>query len=225
MLNKLQVLLAPFWLQFQSQLDANQRLRWMMWGVVYIVIFYVGLTLGEWRDERAQNIELLSRTSIKLNQLEHQAQWSERWAKEKEVATGLRAKLWETQSESFAEADVQNYLRRLMADHNAQNYRPRLAPTERIELGGETLIKVTAEVSSSVAVDQIDHLLKVIADNPKLLDIQRFNYGAQRGGQLDLMLSAYFLINDSQATLSNTVQDQQAVPAKATEKDGENVVR
>ncbi len=225
MLNKLQVLLAPFWLQFQSQLDANQRLRWMMWGVVYIVIFYVGLTLGEWRDERAQNIEMLSRTSIKLNQLEHQTQWSERWAKEKDVATGLRAKLWETQSESFAEADVQNYLRRLMTDHNVQNYRPRLAPTERIELGGETLIKVTAEVSGSVAIDQIDHLLKVVADNPKLLDIQRFNYGAQRGGQLDFMLAVYFVITDQQDVLNKPVLDQQAAPAKATEKDGENVVR
>jgi hypothetical protein len=225
MLNKLQILLAPFWLQFQRQLDANQRLRWMMWGVVYIVIFYVGLTLAEWRDERAQKIELLSRTSIKLNQLEHQKQWSERRAKEKEVATGLRAKLWETQSESFAEADVQNYLRRLMADHKAQNYRPRLAPTERIELGGETLVKVTAEVSGSVAVDQIDHLLKAIADNPKLLDIQRFNYSAQRGGQLDLILSAYFVIADQQGSINMPVQEQQAIPAKATEKDGENVVR
>ena len=225
MLNKLQVFLAPMWAQLQSQLDANQRLRWMMWGVVYIGIFYVGLTLGEWRDERAQNIELLSRTSFKLSQLEHQTQWAERWAKEKEVATGLRAKLWETQSESFAEADVQNYLRRLMADHNVQNYRPRLAPTERVELGGETLIKVTAEIGGSVAVDQIDHLLKVIADNPKLLDIQRFNYGAQRGGQLDLMVSAYFVIVEQQDGLANSVPDKQAVPAEATEKDGENVVR
>lgn len=225
MLNRLQILLAPLWAQFQNQLDANQRLRWMMWGVVYIVIFYVGLTLAEWRDERAQNIELLSRTSIKLNQLQHQTQWSKRWAKEKEIATGLRAKLWETQSESFAEADVQNYLRRLMADHNVQNYRPRLAPTERVELGGETLIKVSAEVSGSIAVDQIDHLLKVIADNPKLLDIQRFNYGAQRGGQLDFMLSAYFVIVDQQDALNKPTQDQQAIPANATEKDGENVVR
>ncbi|RZA07816.1 MAG: hypothetical protein EOO68_02900, partial [Moraxellaceae bacterium] len=145
MLNNLRTQIAPYWLQFQEQLQANQRLRWMVWGIVYIFIFYFSLVLNDWRLEHNQSVAQLQRTSIRLDQLKHQTQWPERWQQEKAVGEKLRAKLWETQSESLAEADLQNYLRKLMNDHNAQNYRPRLAPTERVTIGGETLIKVAAE--------------------------------------------------------------------------------
>lgn len=194
MINKLRVQLMPYWLQFQEQLQANQRLRWMMWGIAYIFIFYFSLVLNDWRQEQNTSVAQLQRTSTKLDQLKHQTQWPERWQQEKAVGETLRGKLWETQSESLAEADVQNYLRKLMNDHNGQNYRPRLAPTERITIAGETLIKVAAEVTGTIASTQIDHFMKAMADNPKSLEIERFSYSPQRSGQLNMQVAAYFLI-------------------------------
>jgi hypothetical protein len=107
--------------------------------------------------------------------------------------------LWETQSESLAEADAQNYLRQLMTSHNVQNYRPKLAPTEKTELGGVSVLLVTAEVSGSVEAIQIDHLMKSIADNPKIIDIERFSYNPQGGGQLTIQVKMYFLLTEPSA--------------------------
>lgn len=196
MLNNLRAQLMPLWLQFNEQLQSNQRLRWMMWGIAYIFIFYFSLVLHDWRQEHNQTVAQLQRTAVKLNQLKDQTQWPERWAQEKVVAEKLRVKLWETQSESLAEADLQNYLRKIMNDHNAQNYRPRLAPTERVNIGGETLIKVAAEVTGTVASNQIDHFMKALADNAKSLEIERFSYSPQRNGQLNMQVVAYFLITE-----------------------------
>jgi hypothetical protein len=214
MLNNLRTQLMPHWLQFQEQLQANQRLRWMMWGIAYIFVFYFSLVLNDWRQEHNQNVAQLQRTSVKLDQLQHQTQWPERWQQEKAVGEKLRAKLWETQSESLAEADLQNYLRKLMNDHNAQNYRPRLAPTERINIGGETLIKVAAEVTGAITVNQIDHFMKALADNAKSLEIERFSYSPQRSGQLNMQVSAYFLI-----------VEPPAADASAPAKDDQNANR
>lgn len=216
MLNNLRIQLMPYWLQFNEQLQSNQRLRWMMWGIAYIVVFYFSLVLNDWRQEQNQKVEQLQRTSVRLDQLKHQTQWPERWAQEKTVAEQLRAKLWETQSEGLAEADVQNYLRKLMTDHQAQNYRPRLAQPERITLGGEELIKVKAEVTSSVAVDQIDHLLKTLADNPKRIAIEQFNYHPQSNGQLTMHVSVYFLVTAAPAMATPVVDGQSPGAIDAT---------
>lgn len=210
MLNNLRIQLMPHWLQFQEQLQANQRLRWMMWGIAYIFVFYFSLVLSEWRQEHNQTVTQLQRTSVKLDQLEYQTAWPERWQQEKIVAEKLRSKLWETQSESLAEADLQNYLRKLMNDHNAQNYRPRLAPTERVNIGGETLIKVAAEVTGTIATGQIDHFMKALADNAKSLEIERFSYSPQRSGQLNMQVSAYFLIVLPPAANAPAKDDQNA---------------
>lgn len=210
MLNNLRAQLMPHWLQFNEQLQTNQRLRWMMWGIAYIVVFYFSLVLHDWRQEHNQTVTQLQRTSVKLNQLKDQTQWPERWEQEKAVAEKLRVKLWETQSESLAEADLQNYLRKIMNDHNAQNYRPRLAPTERVNLGGETLIKVAAEVTGTVASNQIDHFMKALADNAKSLEIERFSYSPQRSGQLNMQVVAYFLIVEPPAADAATQDDPNA---------------
>lgn len=210
MLNNVRAQLMPYWLQFQEQLQANQRLRWMMWGIAYIFVFYFSLVLNEWRQEHNQAVTQLERTSFKLDQLKHQTQWAERGQQEKAVGEKLRSKLWETQSESLAEADLQNYLRKIMNDHNAQNYRPRLAPTERVNIGGETLIKVAAEVTGTITSAQIDHFMKALADNTKSLELERFSYSPQRGGQLNMQVVAYFLIVEPAADASAKEDDQHA---------------
>jgi hypothetical protein len=220
MLNKAQQALLSFHAQFSSQLHANPRLRWMLWGVAYILVLYVALSVHEWRQVGSDTIAQLQRTSSRLDQLQHQPQWPDRLKQEQQLSAQLRNRLWEAQSESLAEADVQNYLRKLMADHNLANYRPRLAPSERIEIAGEAVIKVTAEVSGSLAADQIDHLLKALADNPKFIAIERFGYASQRAGQLDMLVTVYFLVVEKPST--DAAADATVQPAQ---DGGTSVVR
>lgn len=199
MLNSMRPHIEKAWLQFQVQWQANQRLRWMLWGITYIFVFYFSLTLSDWRQERSQHIEQLQRTSVKLEHLKTQTLWPERWQQEKELAEKLNAKLWTAESSSLAEADLQNYIRKVMVVLDAQNLRLRLAPTEVVELGGQSFTKVTADVTGVVKTQQIDQLLNVMAQSPKALVVERFGYSPQRAEQFSLLLSAYFLITDKAA--------------------------
>lgn len=192
MLANLQRMLMPYWLQFQLQTGTNPRLRWMLWAVFYIFLIYFALSLGEWRAEQQQAINQLQRTSLKLEQLESQTEWPARWGAEKQVGAQLRAKLWHAKSAGLAEADLQNFLRNLINIHNGDGLRLRLAPTEAVIVGGEDLMKVSAEVSASVSAMQIDNLMRALAEHPQLLMVERFSYSPQRAGVLSMLVTAYF---------------------------------
>ena len=192
MLDSLHKALLPHWLQLQQQTSANPRLRWMLWGVLYIFLMYFALSLGEWRAEQAQSINQLQRTAIKLEQLESQTEWPQRWADEKQVSQQLNNRLWKATTPGLAEADLQNYLRNLMNNYNADGVRLRLAPTETLVVGGETLFKVSADVSGVIGSAQINAFLRAMAEHPQVLFVERFSYSPQRGGQLSLLVTGYF---------------------------------
>lgn len=192
MLTNLHKLLMPHWLQLQQQTGSNPRLRWMLWGILYIFLIYFALSLGDWRAEQQQSINQLQRTAIKLEQLESQTEWPERWEAEKAVGAQLQARLWKAKSAGLAEADLQNFLRTLMSVHEGESLRLRLAPTEMVTIGSETLIKVSAEVSAMLGVAQIDNLMRAMAEHPRVLVVERFSYSPQRSGVFSMLVTAYF---------------------------------
>lgn len=200
MLANLHKLLMPHWLQLQQQTSANPRLRWMLWGVLYIFLVYFALSLSDWRAEQQQSINQLQRTAIKLQQLESQTEWPERWAAEKQVGIKLHERLWRAKSAGLAEADLQNFLRYLVTSHNGDGLRLRLAPTETLDLGGETLFKVSAEVSATLSPLQIDNLMRALAEHPQAVVVERFSYSPQRSGVLGMLVIAYFTSRDAETT-------------------------
>lgn len=204
MLDSLHKALLPHWLQFQQQANANPRLRWMLWGILYIFLMYFALSLGEWRAEQAQSINQLQRTAIKLEQLESQTEWPQRWVDEKQVSEQLNQRLWRATTPGLAEADLQNYLRLLMNTHDVEGLRLRLAPTETLVLGGETLFKISADVSGLIDSAQINLLMRAIAEHPQVLLVERFSYGPQRAGQLNLLVTGYFsAVEESASEVGN----------------------
>ncbi len=192
MLANLHKTLLPHWLQLQQQANANPRLRWMLWGILYIFLIYFALSLGEWRAEQQQDINQSQRTIKKLEQLESQTEWPQRWSAEKEVGVQLQQRLWKAKTVGLAEADLQNYLRDLINNHNADGLRLRLAPTEAVVIGGESLFKVSADVSAVLNIAQIDNLMRSIAEHSQVLLVERFAYSPQRAGQFNMLVTAYF---------------------------------
>ncbi len=192
MLEQLHKTLQPYWLQLQQQAGANSRLRWMLWAVLYIFLVYFALSLGEWRAEQQQGINQLQRTASRLEQLQAQTQWPERLTQEKAVGEQLGQRLWQAATPGLAEADLQNYLRQLIASRNGDALRLRLAPTETQLIGGKTLYKVSADLSAVINVAQIDLLMRALAEDKRALLVERFSYSPQRGGQLGLLVTAYF---------------------------------
>ena len=193
MLANLQKLLMPYWLQFQQQTGANPRLRWMLWGILYIFLIYFALSLGEWRAEQQQSIDQAQRTMVKLDQLESQTEWPERWDAEKEVGAQLRQRLWTATSIGLAEADLQNFLRDLINNLNGEDLRMRLAPTEAVIIGGKSLFKVSADLSAMIPVTQADSFMRALAEHPQSLVVERFSYSPQRGSQINMLITAYFI--------------------------------
>jgi len=192
MLDSLHKALLPHWLQLQQQASANPRLRWMLWGILYIFLMYFALSLSDWRAQQGQSINQLQRTAVKLEQLESQTEWPQRWADEKQVSEQLNKRLWKATTPGLAEADLQNYLRNLLNNHNADGVRLRLAPTETLVIGGESLFKVSAEVSGVIGSARINAFMRAMAEHPQILLVERFSYSPQRAGQLSLLVTGYF---------------------------------
>lgn len=192
MFDNLHKALLPHWLQLQQQASANPRLRWMLWGILYIFLMYFALSLSDWRAQQGQSINQLQRTAIKLEQLESQTEWPQRWADEKQVSEQLNKRLWKATTPGLAEADLQNYLRNLLNNHNADGVRLRLAPTETLVIGGESLFKVSAEVSGVIGSARINAFMRAMAEHPQILLVERFSYSPQRAGQLSLLVTGYF---------------------------------
>ncbi len=192
MFDNLHKALLPHWLQLQQQASANPRLRWMLWGILYIFLMYFALSLSDWRAQQGQSINQLQRTAIKLEQLESQTEWPQRWADEKQVSEQLNKRLWKATTPGLAEADLQNYLRNLLNNHNADGVRLRLAPTETLVIGGESLFKVSAEVSGVIGSTRINAFMRAMAEHPQILLVERFSYSPQRAGQLSLLVTGYF---------------------------------
>lgn len=204
MQNKLSQQLQKLFSDVQIQWYANQRLRLMIWGVLYIVLFYLCLVIYDWRQPHNDNLEQLQRKAVRLNQLDHQKDWPERLSQEQQIAQAIAQKLWQASSPSLAEADMQNALRGLLVSHNTQSLRLRLAPTESIEVGGKSMYKVIAEVGGTMSPNDFDHFIKALADNSKLLVVQRMTYNPQGAGQLAMIVEAYFLaVKDDLATDAN----------------------
>lgn len=180
--------------QFVFQWQVNNRFRWMIRSVGYIALFYCALTLNDFRREHSENLSLLQHKSVRLTQLKNQTDWPERLAAEAAVSEKIIGKLWSASSPSLAEADLQNLLRDLLASHHAQNVRLRLSPSEPLSIGGRDMLKVTAEASGNLAVADINHLFKSIADQPKHLYIDRLSFSAQGSGQISLYVTAYFTL-------------------------------
>lgn len=206
MLANLHKTLLPHWLQLQQQANANPRLRWMLWGILYIFLIYFALSLGEWRVEHQQEINQLQRTINKLEQLESQTEWPQRWTAEKEVGAQLQQRLWKAKTAGLAEADLQNYLRDLINNHNADGLRLRLAPTETVVIGGESLFKVSADVSAVLGIAQIDNLMRSMAEHPQALLVERFAFSPQRTGQLNMLVTAYFSAADTSSAETGAQQ-------------------
>ncbi|WP_331344927.1 hypothetical protein [Cellvibrio sp. UBA7661] len=207
MLNNLHKTLLPHWLQLQQQAAANPRLRWMLWGILYIFLMYFALSLGEWRAEQQQEISQLQRTATKLEQLESQTEWPDRWAAEQAVSSQLQGRVWKAKTIGLAEADLQNYLRNLINNHNGDGLRLRLAPTETVVIGGENMFKVSADVSAVLSVLQIDSLMRAMAEHPQALLVERFSYSAQRSGQFNMLVTAYFSSAENDTNAESGAQE------------------
>lgn len=182
--------------QLSLQWNGNIRLRWMIRGIAYIIVFYLALSVREWRLDYVESLDQLLHRSARLDQLKGQAQWHERLLVEKVIGEKLQSKMWRAATANLAEADFQNGLRQLMSTHGVQGAHLRLAPTEELSVGGVKVFKVTAEVGGVVSVVQVDHLFKSFADYPKYIHVVRAGFGPQSGGQLSMLVTAYFLARE-----------------------------
>ncbi len=160
--------------QFGLQWQESSRLRWMLWGVLYIILFYTALMMTDWKDELSDSVVRLQQTKSNLWQLETQTQWPERLRQEQAVTKQLEQRFWQAKSQGLAEADFQTYLRRQLSAYQVQHLRIQLAPTQVVELAKVSLWQVSAEVSGSMDVSVVNQLLSEQAAHNKTLVLDRF---------------------------------------------------
>jgi len=182
--------------EFRSQLSANPRLRWLLFGVFIVFMVYLALVLDDTRIDLAEGYGRIANTESKLASLSEDAQADfEAYYRAEEAAnTALRARLWMASSEGLAGAEFQSWLRRI-ANEN-QMKKVRLDMSEIRPLAGleQPLWRLEAELSGELTPSDARALIAAVAKSERAVSVERLSYSPLRGDRMTVQLAAYFLI-------------------------------
>ncbi|MBI2382253.1 MAG: hypothetical protein HYV16_15980 [Gammaproteobacteria bacterium] len=109
--------LAAAWPALSQEWHANARLRLGVWLIAGVVCLYLWLVLHDARIAAYKALTAEQVRAEKMLRLSGQSQWLERSKAAKAMHMSLQAELGRAQSVGLAQAQVQSWLRGLLAPH------------------------------------------------------------------------------------------------------------
>ena len=176
-----------------TELAGNARLRWGIWLMLGIVLFYAVLVqsdrLAAVHDEYAAEAEQLAKAGSLLEGQD----WHELLDAERKVHHSLRAAFWEAGTEGLAQAKLQAALTRAIEGVPLRRPRIRSGVSQPVpDLPGIWRVQTRLDASYRPGVEL--QLLHALATHPKKLIVDRLDLRqrGERDASLTLILSAYF---------------------------------
>ncbi len=94
--------------QVKQETDANQRLRWGIFLIVAITLFYLTLVLDDIQEELLADYSKLTLQKMELVDLEPNSVWQQRVIEEKQSLDEKEIAVWKAESESLIRAHLQS---------------------------------------------------------------------------------------------------------------------
>jgi len=161
--------LPPQLLPLAAQIRGNPRLQAGLGLIGAIVLLWLFLLLGDWRQAR---IEVLQASQHRLEQtrdLARQKDWAERAGQAKQLADSLQAEIPPAASPGLAQAEFQSWLRQL-ADSQPAPLRLEVQQPVRLEDPAD-IVKVTATLNGSMPSSQVVQLMSRIESQQSLVTL------------------------------------------------------
>lgn len=182
----------------RAELTANPRLRLGVWVIVAIVVGYVAFVVQADRVDAA-SAEYASADSrlVRGRDLLARQDWAERLSTARAIEADLTANFWHATNEGIAQASLRNVIDDLTARIHLSQPSVELGSSRAVP-DAEGLWRVQARITAQGVGPATLRLLHRIASHPRKLVVERLDLTRNRGGmRLELLLSAYFLLDDA----------------------------
>lgn len=179
---------------FAAELAGNARLRWGVWLVLGILLFYCILVQSDRvaavHDEYAAETGQLTKAEALLRRRD----WPDLLEAERQTHRALTATFWQAETEGLAQAKLQAALTGMIEGLDLRNLRIRSGVSQPVpDLPGIWRVQTRLDAAYRPGVEL--QALHAVATYPKKLVVDRLDL-SRRGRQdsrLTLILSAYFV--------------------------------
>lgn len=179
---------------FATELAGNARLRWGVWLVLGILLFYCILVQSDRvaavHDEYAAETGQLTKAEALLRRRD----WPDLLEAERQTHRALTATFWQAETEGLAQAKLQAALTGMVEGLDLRNLRIRSGVSQPVpDLPGIWRVQTRLDAAYRPGVEL--QALHAMATYPKKLVVDRLDL-SRRGRQdsrLTLILSAYFV--------------------------------
>ena len=179
---------------FAAELAGNARLRWGVWLVLGILLFYCILVQSDRvaavHDEYAAETGQLTKAEALLRRRD----WPDLLEAERQTHRALTATFWQAETEGLAQAKLQAALTGMIEGLDLRNLRIRSGVSQPVpDLPGIWRVQTRLDAAYRPGVEL--QVLHAVATYPKKLVVDRLDL-SRRGRQdsrLTLILSAYFV--------------------------------
>ena len=152
-----------------AQIRANPRLQAGLGVISAIVLLWLFLLLGDWRQARIAVLQASQQRLEQTRNLARQKDWAERAEQARLLANALQAEIPPAASPGLAQAEFQGWLRQL-ADTQPASLRLDVQPPVRLEAPAD-VVRVTATLNGSLPPSQVLQLISRIESRQSLATI------------------------------------------------------
>ncbi len=199
-------LLAPFLSAIEPTLNDslqqwrdNLRLRIGVWAIVFILLFFIVLWLGDLGQEVHRQYLQVHNRLAKVEAIQQQSEWPERLIAEQRVQKDLLSQLRASTSESLARASLQSELEAVARDIELKQSRINITQPVLVgEVAGQRLYKVSGELRGGLQKSNLLKLVERLSQERKLQQVEHFDIEFSRNRRCHLIVSAYFVIGEKQ---------------------------
>lgn len=177
----------------KRQVDAAPWLRWAALAIAVLVAVLALQALDRWRVGRQKAGIEAEQDLRRILALKGQDVWLAREKSARQLRDSLRAQLPQVTTPGMAQAALQNWLRNITANFDAQNVVIRLNRTAPLENMPDVL-KVTAALNGNLNPRQALALIRQIESAPNLVVVETMALQSDSSNTLHLSVNAYYRV-------------------------------
>lgn len=177
----------------KRQVDAAPWLRWAGLAIAVLVAALALQALDNWRVERQKAGIEAEQALRRILALKGQDAWLAREKSAQQLRDSLRAQLPQVATPGMAQAALQNWLRNITANFDAQNVVIRINRSAPLESMPDVL-RVNAALNGNLNPRQALALIRQIESAPNLVVLETVALQSDSSSTLHLTVNAYYRI-------------------------------
>ncbi len=177
----------------KRQVDAAPWLRWAGLAIAVLVAALALQALDNWRVERQKAGIEAEQALRRILALKGQDAWLAREKSAQQLRDSLRAQLPQVATPGMAQAALQNWLRNITANFDAQNVVIRINRAAPLESMPDVL-RVNAALNGNLNPRQALALIRQIESAPNLVVLETVALQSDSSSTLHLTVNAYYRI-------------------------------